>query len=402
MGIKIGMILDNEFDGDPRVENEVLSLQNAGHQVFVLCYNWSNKQNSKFHGAEIIRMNLNRELCKKLKGLNHTVFNFYTWLWARWIRKFVAKYEIEVLHVHDLWMVNSAIKANNSFGRRLPMYFDLHENFVYALSHYKYANRFPGKYLISKEKWKNSEPKWLRQADKIIVVIEEARDRVEKLGISGDKIEVVANYVNIDEFKKDNAQLTAKLREENKVFFTMTYTGGFDIHRGLEIAVKAVPTVLKSIPNFKFILVGGGSNKEDLKKIAKKLGVEEAVYFAGYRPFQELPSYVKSSDICIIPHLKTPHTDNTIPHKLFQYMVMNKVVIASDCAPIKRIIHETESGFIYRFDSPEECAQAIVDAYNADREAIGRKGHTAVKNKYNWNETSKNLLKLYTVDGVNR
>ena len=38
--MRIGMILDNEFTGDLRVENEVISLQKAGNKVFVLCLNF--------------------------------------------------------------------------------------------------------------------------------------------------------------------------------------------------------------------------------------------------------------------------------------------------------------------------------------------------------------------------
>ena len=35
--MKIGMLLDNEFTGDLRVENEATSLVKAGHEVFILC-----------------------------------------------------------------------------------------------------------------------------------------------------------------------------------------------------------------------------------------------------------------------------------------------------------------------------------------------------------------------------
>ena len=38
--LRIGMILDNEFSGDMRVENEVQALVNAGHEVFVFCINY--------------------------------------------------------------------------------------------------------------------------------------------------------------------------------------------------------------------------------------------------------------------------------------------------------------------------------------------------------------------------
>ena len=61
--MKIGMILDNEFTGDLRVENEITALQKAGHQVFLLCLNFGGKKDyEEFGGAKIFRMSL---CCKK-------------------------------------------------------------------------------------------------------------------------------------------------------------------------------------------------------------------------------------------------------------------------------------------------------------------------------------------------
>jgi len=68
------MILDNEFDSDPRVKNEVQSLQKAGHEVFVLCYNFSDKVDKDWHGARIVRINANVNIAdysNESRGLTH-------------------------------------------------------------------------------------------------------------------------------------------------------------------------------------------------------------------------------------------------------------------------------------------------------------------------------------------
>ncbi|MEZ4897615.1 MAG: glycosyltransferase family 4 protein [Saprospiraceae bacterium] len=149
------------------------------------------------------------------------------------------------------------------------------------------------------------------------------------------------------------------------------------------------------MPNLKVILVGGGSIEKELKDKSKKLNIEEYVDFPGYLPPEELPSYINASDICIIPHLKSGHTDNTIPHKLFQYMILQKLVIGSDCNPIKRIIYETKAGIVYKNDSPIELAKAVIKAYYMDRAKIGLNGKNAVVTKYNWASTVKTLLEIY-------
>ena len=40
--MRIGMILDNEFDNDLRVKNEASSLSDLGHDVNILCYDHGN------------------------------------------------------------------------------------------------------------------------------------------------------------------------------------------------------------------------------------------------------------------------------------------------------------------------------------------------------------------------
>ena len=64
----------------------------------------------------------------------------------------------------------------------------------------------------------------------------------------------------------------------------------------VDVFVKAVPLVLKKIPNVKFILLGGGSLESKLKELAKKLGVYENIVFVGSVPHEEMPKYLASVD----------------------------------------------------------------------------------------------------------
>ena len=82
--LRIGMILDNEFSGDMRVENEVQALVNAGHEVFVFCINYGSKpEKENYHGASIIRIPISKFAKNKLNGLNNTIFNFYPGWWSK-------------------------------------------------------------------------------------------------------------------------------------------------------------------------------------------------------------------------------------------------------------------------------------------------------------------------------
>jgi glycosyltransferase involved in cell wall biosynthesis len=205
----------------------------------------------------------------------------------------------------------------------------------------------------------------------------------------------VANYVNIEKFLKPDDD--TKIIDQFKHRFTATYIGGFDLHRGLESVIKALPQIVDKIPQFLLVLVGSGKNLGSLKMLARRLNVGSYISFEGFQSETRLPSYIKASNICLIPHLKTIHTDNTIPHKLFQYMLLKKPVVSTNCNPIRRIVEETQSGKIYESNNPSELSKVVISLYEMKDgvSEMGNKGKNAVLERYNWKLAADNLVQLY-------
>lgn len=391
------MVFDHQFPPDERVQKEAQALISSEHEVYLLCIrkNLRAKSEALFDGITLNRIYIPYWIIKKLRALTNTVFNMYPHLWAYFIKRFVKRNEIEVLHIHDLYMFSSAFYAQNKSYKKIPLVGDLHENYVEGLKHYQFANSFPGNILISIKKWEKKEIEWSLKMDHILTVIEEAATRYESLGIPKNKINIVSNYVDTKEFLslEDLPEIRAKLNE----YFTLVYTGAFDLHRGLESVIKSLPELVKHCPDIRLVLVGSGKNMKDLKVLAKNLGVDQKVFFEGWQKRENLFSYIQASDICLVPHLKTVHTDNTIPHKLFQYMLLKKPVIVSDCDPLVRIVKDSNCGLIFKNNQPTELAKCVLQTYQNQNLAqeMGENGYKAVIEKYNWKTGQNQLVKLY-------
>ncbi len=391
---RIGMILDQRFPPDARVENEATSLANNGHEVYLWCYTYSNEPlYQKYKGFHIIRNYISRFWMKKMRALV-SVFPIYNYYLILKISSFIQKYDINILHIHDLYLLGAALKLKNKFGVKIVS--DLHENYVEGLKQYAFANTFPGNIIISIKKWQKLEKKWLEQVDKIIVVVEEAINRVSQIGIDHNKIYPVQNYLNQAEFKSygTNNEIIKKYKDE----FIISYIGYFDYHRGLHILISGFATFIKNKTSpIKLLLIGDGRICNELKELAQKLHIAEFVEFTGYEHYKKIPSYIKASDVCVIPHLKSVHTDNTLPHKLCQYMYMEKPVLVSDCDPLKRIVTECECGKVFINSNQESCAEMLDWFYdNKDMlEKLGNSGRIWLDKKYNWTTAEKTLLKLY-------
>ena len=93
--------------------------------------------------------------------------------------------------------------------------------------------------LISPARWEQHERRVLPFAERIIVVIEEAKDRLAGLGMAEDRIAVVRNTVAIDEF--EGFGIDREILDRFRDRFVLAYLGGFERHRGLETVIDAMP-----------------------------------------------------------------------------------------------------------------------------------------------------------------
>jgi len=391
--MRIGMLLDTPFPPDPRVANEARSLIKAGHQVYLFCLSLDGSaENELWEGIHLVRYSMSKTFWKKARALILTV-NLYNLWFRKRLGPFIKQYGIEALHVHDLPLVGEGERAARAAG--IPLIADLHENYPAAVRLYSWSTSWLGRLLVSPHKWDRYERRLIAQADRVIVVIDESTERLPAYGIAPEKIVVVENTVEVDEFEHFPAdeELTARLGEK----FTVTYTGGFDRHRGLETVLSAAAIARKQIPDLAVILVGKGATEDVLRTQARELGIDDIVSFEGWQPFSRFPSYIRGSSVCLIPHLKTKHTDTTIPHKLFHYMLLERPVVSTDCAPLKRIVDETSAGLVYASGDAEALAAALIKLRDQKlRQQMGRAGRLAVKEKYNWSRTSKKLVALYS------
>jgi glycosyltransferase involved in cell wall biosynthesis len=254
---------------------------------------------------------------------------------------------------------------------------------------------FKSKFLNGLKRWKKYENDCLNRVEHIIVVVDEAKERViNDYGISESKVTIVSNTEDVDFF--ENLKLDPNLIDSYKDYFVITYVGGFGPHRGLDVPVKAMPILKEKIPNVRLLLVGEGGNRAELERLASDLGVSQSVEFTGWQHFDLMPSYISLSDICLVPHHSNPHTDSTIPHKIFQYMLMGKPVVVSTCKPLARIVNETQAGLVFESGNSDDFARVCLELLDADkRKQFGENGRQAVLTKYNWENTGEDLIKVY-------
>jgi glycosyltransferase involved in cell wall biosynthesis len=396
MPIKTCMILDTPFPPDIRVEKEARTLIRKGYEVHLLCVGERNETetvgNVLVHRVVIDRSSI-------FKRLRHTrpLFNFvHITDWAQKVLQLHHKENFSVIHAHDLTTAPYALLAGKR--ARIPVILDMHENYPEAQKAYR-SNTNTGTSIKSSVSYlldRLVEKLCIQNAFQVIVVVKERKDQLVNQGFDESKISILSNTIDVDYVSKNPVKF--ELVKKYKGRFIVTYIGGFGAHRGLETLIESVALIKDKISDLCLLLVGGRpSEMKRFKALCRRLGVENLVELVGWASFEQIPSYIHLSSVCIIPHKKSGHTDTTLPHKLFQYMFFEKPVIATDCLPLKRILQECNCGIVVKSGDPASFAEAIMALYCDPKlaEKLGRNGKKAVMNKYNWAKSEQVLLSIY-------
>ncbi len=203
---------------------------------------------------------------------------------------------------------------------------------------------------------------------------------VEK-GVPKSKIMATSNHVNTDLFSPEVSKRESLNKYSNELQIVL-YVGTMDKRRGLDILVKSFARVRKKVPDVILIMVGDGTDKTNLEKLAHDLDIQNHVIFTGEVPYFEVPSFIATADIAISPIPPKWYFVISSPLKLIEYMSVAKPVVANEEIPEhKEVLEESGGGICVPF-TPEAFAEAMIELINNPEKAaeMGRRGREWVVN----------------------
>lgn len=385
--IRIGMVLANAgFPPDIRVEKEASVLASASDEVLLLCRGDGTRPAEEQVGrVHAIRHRVFPDsVARRRLDSARYLLTLDSPSWRAAIRRLVTEHGAQAIHIHDLPYARSAIRAARSLG--VPVVLDLHENYPAALAIWK--RRPIDRLMFSPARAARLEAWAVRAADRVIVVVEEAKERIVGLGARPENVVVFGNSEPLELLESDVSP------PDDRV--SLVYVGGVEEHRGLQTAIQAMPRVLSEHPEATLTIVGDGTTLGELETLAEGLDLGERVRFTGRLPYDQAMEEVRAATIALVPHLRSPHTDATVPHKLFQYMSLGKPVIVSDCVPLKRIVTESSAGEVFHAGDVDSLVSAVGALADADRRAeAGASAQRAIRERWNLETEGRHLVEMY-------
>lgn len=163
----------------------------------------------------------------------------------------------------------------------------------------------------------------------------------------------------------------------------IVYAGRVEAWAGVEALPAMMELVHASVPDAQFIFAGDGLELRNLEAEMKRRGLEQIIRLFGIRPYEEMPAFIATADVAIVPFPDTPVTRPCSPVKLFEYMLMGVPVIASDLPGIRESVEGTVPLVP---NEPAPLANAIIRLLSSRSEAaeIAEHGYALAVKSHTW------------------
>ncbi len=394
--VNCGVVVDNDLDNDIRVLREINILNKAGYSINALCFAFNKVYDDSLSPINITRI----KITKKIKD---TLFFFlntlpaYEWLWAIKISKLIARNNLEVLHVHDLYMAKAAYWGIKKSGRSIPLILDLHENYPFTVTTYNWTKGVLRSMFSRPVAWGRKEREYLGYADRIIVLSD---DYLTSLitrypELTEEIFTILPNVPDLTHQVNKNAE--SAVNPFNNDFPVIFYYGVIAERRGVFDALEVFTELVKDKCNVNFLLIGP-VDKKDKVLFMNTVGNELLAGRIHYIPWinsAALPAWLEIVDICIAPFHKNPQHESGVANKIYEYMMGAKPLVVSNCLPQQNLIEKHKCGIVFENMSGfKEALKKLADDKHL-RTELGKNGSEAIKNFYNTAKVEESLIKLY-------
>lgn len=244
--------------------------------------------------------------------------------------------------------------------------------------------------------WRN-KIMWLCQkyfCSRTIAVSESTRQHHILYGkLPAQKVITVYNGIDLPSFGKQNPDSVKEIRHFFDIPENVTVLLTIAVLRelkGIQYMLEALSKIIKQVPNVRYLIVGDGNYDETLKAMAKSLGIQEYVIFAGQR--RDVPELLGLCDIFILPTLT-----EALPTVLIEACAAQKAIIASSVGGVPEIVTDGINGRLVPPADSQSLEKACLDLipHKGQIEAMGLAGLQIAQEKFDIRQQILSISNLY-------
>jgi glycosyltransferase involved in cell wall biosynthesis len=223
-----------------------------------------------------------------------------------------------------------------------------------------------------------------KKMDKIILV-DEASKKFCK--IPDNKVIVIPVGIDTEKFKPMDKTALREKYKFNKNDKVILYVGRFKKEKRLDLLIKAFIKVKKEIPNCKLVLVGVGSEKQNLSKLVNDLKLRN-VQFMNTVEHDEIPMIMNCADVFALCSLY-----EGMPTVVLEALACGVPVVSTDVGDVHKVVHDNETGYIVKSRTIDAIASKLIEVltncYNMKENCV------KMTQEYSWEKIAEQIKEVY-------
>lgn len=202
------------------------------------------------------------------------------------------------------------------------------------------------------------EKRLYKSAANIVVVTDAFKEKIIQKGIDANKIVVHKNGANLElyQVQEKDANLVKKLNLENKKVFA--YIGTHGMAHGLDFILHSIAKIQYTYPEFHFLFIGDGAERNNLIALKEKLDLKNATFLPSVSK-KEVVAYLSVMDVALVNLRKSDTFLTVIPSKIFEAAAMQKPILLGLQGETKGIIEHYQAGLCFEPENEQEFLRQL-------------------------------------------
>ena len=172
----------------------------------------------------------------------------------------------------------------------------------------------------------------------------------------------------------------------------LIFVGRLVEKKGLTHLIEAVARLVAQHPELRLTIIGDGPLREPLTQLVGKLDLQDHVHFAGSLPNTELPGYLRTAQIAVMPS----SGQEGLGLVAVEAMGCGCAVVASDLPAVRDVVIDGKTGLMVRPADSAALADKIDRLLTDDtlRDTLAAAGRRHALAHFDWREVGTTYAEL--------
>ncbi|MDH3211715.1 MAG: glycosyltransferase family 4 protein [Myxococcales bacterium] len=178
-----------------------------------------------------------------------------------------------------------------------------------------------------------------------LTISESSRDDLIERGIAPERIRV--SHCGIRRPEVPPADLAARAHR-------VVFVGRLEPYKKVDVLLRAAARLVDRFPDIEIVVIGRGSDRPRLERIAEEVGLAERTRFVGFVDDAERDRWLATSRVCVCPSAKEGWGLTVIESN-----ALATPVVATDAPGLRDAVRDGKTGFLVAEDDVDGFADRI-------------------------------------------